>query len=418
MRVSRIPIVVVIAMTAAMICSCATMGEQQPAAEEEIRAVLVDGFASLKRGDIEKVMAVVSDDYMDSRGADKSALRLENERNIAQETLAGITFNLDRSEIVLEGSSAVVKPVIYESPVGNSAYEYRMKKEGDGLWRLVGLEPIVPPAVDIWAAALGGDIETIKHHLLAGTDVNGKNAEGQTPLHFATAFGHIDSVAFLLENGADTSARRWDGQTALDLVAPPWSPELEGIYRYLEGLLQIELDLDKIKAARPEIAALLREHAGKAESVKDDIWSAASGGDLRAIQRHIAAGADLNMIDSGMGNTPLIWSAVFGQTKAARMLIESGVDVDAMNRSGDTALHASSFYGQTEIVKLLLEKGADTSSRNQSWQTPLETIALPWSPEVEGIYQYIGGVLKIELDLAKIRAARPEIADLLRQHDG
>ncbi len=152
--------------------------------------------------------------------------------------------------------------------------------------------------------------------------------------------------------------------------------------------------------------------------MKDDIWSAAGEGDISAIKRHLSAGTDLNTIDPALGITPLNWSATFGRTEAAGMLIEGGADVNAKSRDGSTPLHTSAFYGWTEIVKLLLEKGADASIRSQNRQTPLEAVTQPWSPELEGIYRYIGGLLKTEFDLEKIKAARPIIADLLRQHEG
>ena len=40
-----------------------------------------------------------------------------------------------------------------------------------------------------------------------------------------------------------------------------WSEELEGVYKAVGGYLKLELDLDKIKSARPKIAALLAEEA-------------------------------------------------------------------------------------------------------------------------------------------------------------
>ena len=36
----------------------------------------------------------------------------------------------------------------------------------------------------------------------------------------------------------------------------------------------------------------------------------------------------------------------------------------------------------------------------------------------KGMYRYIGQALQLELDLEKIKAARPLIVDLLRQHGG
>ena len=41
------------------------------------------------------------------------------------------------------------------------------------------------PSVDIWEAARTGNVEAVKQHLAAGTDVNAKTMFGETPLDMA-----------------------------------------------------------------------------------------------------------------------------------------------------------------------------------------------------------------------------------------
>lgn len=416
MRVSLMTVVLVMTMVTAMVCGCATMTgtTSGPTPEEGVRAALEDTGAAFAGQDIERMMAGISDDYSNSQGFNKSMVRSFFEGAIAQGAL-GARINLEKCEIVVNGDYATAEPIIVTTSMGNESQVYKYKKEADGVWRVISNELILAPAIDIWTSAMGGDIEAIRQHVSAGTDVNARNNDGNTALHAAAFFGRTKAVELLLGEGADANARGGTGQTALDTVAPPWSPELEGIYRYIEGLLQTEFDLERIKAARPEIAALLRKQAGKTENVKDDIWSAAAGGDISAIKRHLSIGTDLNAAEPS-GNTPLHMSVLFGQMETARLLVENGADINAMSNDG-SPLHLAAFLGHTELVKLLLEKGAYTSIPNQNWQTPFEIVTQPWSPELEGIYQYIGGLLQIEFDLARIKAARPIIADLLVQHD-
>ncbi len=462
MSASRMAVVLAVLVMAAMVCGCAATGGRVPAEEAEtnagpmpagvVKAVLADVFRALKAGEIEKVMAAVSDDYSAADAADKSALRLVVEGMVAQGFFADATINMGRCQVAVDGDSAVAGPVAFESYMGNSAQEYRMRREGDGVWRIVSGEPILPPDVDIWTASSRGYTAMIEQHVSAGTDlnasdpqmgitplnaaallgqaeaagllveggadVNGQNRDGNTPLHTAAFFGHIDTVSLLLAEGADPNVRDQNGQRPLDVVSGPWNPELEGLYRYIGELLQLQLDLGEIKGARPVISEILAKQPDKTGSAKGDIWSAAGGGDIEAIRRHLSAGTDLNAMDPAMGNTPLLWAAIFGRTEAAGMLIEGDADVNAKGRDGSTALHAAAFYGHTETVKLLLENGADVNVRNQNWLTPLESVEPAWSPELEGIYQYIGQALRTELDLESIKAARPVIADLLRGHGG
>ena len=70
---------------------------------------------------------------------------------------------------------------------------------------------------NIFEAIEWGNIEAVKWHLAAGTDVNVKGgfADG-TPLHYAAANGHKEIAELLIEKGADLNAKDEDGGTPLD----------------------------------------------------------------------------------------------------------------------------------------------------------------------------------------------------------
>ena len=149
-----------------------------------------------------------------------------------------------------------------------------------------------------------------------------------------------------------------------------------------------------------------------------DIWTAAAQGNIEAIKELLAAGTDLNAKEPAGGSTPLIVAALLGQTEAARLLIENGANVNARNNDGITALHAAAFFCRTETVKLLLDKNAEVNAKNIRAETPLDTVAAPWSQELEELYRYVGGLLQLQLDIERIKAARPKIAALLRKSGG
>ena len=133
------------------------------------------------------------------------------------------------------------------------------------------------PNISIHDAVQKGNIEAVKQHIAAGTDVNAKGGViGGTPLHGAVTFGHKEIVELLIAKGADVNAKGVDGITPLDLATT-------------------------FRHRRTEIADLLRKHGGKHSSIHE----AAAGGDAEGVKEFLAAGTDVNAKDDLSGGTPL-----------------------------------------------------------------------------------------------------------------
>ena len=62
------------------------------------------------------------------------------------------------------------------------------------------------PDISILYAAETKNIDAIKQHLTAGTDVNTKDSKGKTPLHHATKDHEIEIAKLLISKGADVNA--------------------------------------------------------------------------------------------------------------------------------------------------------------------------------------------------------------------
>jgi hypothetical protein len=157
---------------------------------------------------------------------------------------------------------------------------------------------------------------------------------------------------------------------------------------------------------------------GNATEQQVDIWTAAATGNGEVVERYLAAGSDLDAKDPLGGSSPLIVASLYGQTETANALIEHGASLDAKNNDGATALHVAAFFAHPEVVSLLLEKGADPEAENRFGQTALQTVAGEWNDDLEGIYKMVAGLWKLELDLERIREARPRVADIMRRHSG
>ena len=154
--------------------------------------------------------------------------------------------------------------------------------------------------------------------------------------------------------------------------------------------------------------------SGKIRAPSVTIHEAVFMGNLKAIEKHIAAGTNLNEQDE-YGSSPLAIAATFGKTEAALALIKGGADVNMRGSDGSTPLHTSAFFCHTAIVEALLAADADVSIRNNYGTTALESVSTSFE-EVKAIYDQISkelGPLGLKLDYKQLRRTRPVIAELL-----
>lgn len=80
-------------------------------------------------------------------------------------------------------------------------------------------EAIVPD-MDLPTAIIQGNLETVRQHISAGTDLNKKDPfSGSTPLITAATFGKTDIAKALIDAGADLAPVNSDGSTALHSAA-------------------------------------------------------------------------------------------------------------------------------------------------------------------------------------------------------
>ena len=122
------------------------------------------------------------------------------------------------------------------------------------------------PSMSIHDAARDGNIEAVKQHLAAGTDVNAKIESGSAPLHLAASFGHKEVAELLIAKGADVNAKGgFAGGTPLLGAAAKGHKEIaELLIAKGADVNAKEGDgLTPLDWAYSETADLLRKHGGK-----------------------------------------------------------------------------------------------------------------------------------------------------------
>ena len=168
---------------------------------------------------------------------------------------------------------------------------------------------------------------------------------GETPLMAALYRGHMEIVATLVKAGA--------GQDIFAAAAL-------GNDDALEQALAVD-------------AAAVR-------SVAFDGWTplhlAAFFGHTRAVERLLAAGAEINGLSrNSLRNTPLHAAVAGGHVDAALRLIERGGDVHSSDAGGHTPLHIAAEAGYLPVVEALLARGADPHVVDAEDRTPLARAA-------------------------------------------
>jgi fucose 4-O-acetylase-like acetyltransferase len=142
-------------------------------------------------------------------------------------------------------------------------------------------ETVAAPKVDLHSAVFTGDLETIRQHVQAGSDLNVlEPSRASTPLITAAFIGNADAAKILIDAGAALNYQNADGSTALHTAAV---------------------------FGKTDIAKML-----------------------------IAAGTDLNTQNNN-GATALHTAAFFCHKEIVKELLAKGADKSIKNKSGQTA---------------------------------------------------------------------------------
>ena len=230
-------------------------------------------------------------------------------------------------------------------------------------------------------AARQGDLAAARHLVAAGADVNDTAATGTSALVVAAHSGHTALALFLLEHGADPHAAE-AGYSALHAAT------LRGDETLAAALLARGADPD---------APVVRGSQGRRNSpdyvLQHDVvgatalWLAAHFAEPGVMRALADGGADPRFAMED-GTTPLMAAVAARRRRepglapnpaederlvleAARVAIDAGVEVNAVDAAGNTALHTAARRRLDTVVQLLSDSGADLHAANGDGQTPL-----------------------------------------------
>jgi ankyrin len=205
--------------------------------------------------------------------------------------------------------------------------------------------------------------EAVRSLLKEKVDVNARQGDGATALHWATHFGDANTVDVLLRAGAKADVADDTGVTPLYLAC------LNRQGALVDRLLQ--------SRANPNAALVSGETV---------LMTCARTGEGAGVRALLARGANVNTKEPGHDQTALMWAAAQGHAEAVDALLGKGADVKARSRSfiqtvtsevtqragreelnydvprgGSTAILFAARSGDIESARLLIAAGADVN---------------------------------------------------------
>jgi ankyrin repeat protein len=174
------------------------------------------------------------------------------------------------------------------------------------LWMVAFGSGAAAAGSDVADAVMRGDAAAVRTLLAQKADVNAKQADGATALHWAVYRGDAALTGLLLQAGANPRAANSEGATPLSLAG------LSGNAAIVESLLTAGADPNE-RLPRGETALMMASRTGNAAVVK------------LLLER----GADVNAKEALRGTTALMWAADQGHVEAIKLLVAGGADVAA-----------------------------------------------------------------------------------------
>ena len=179
-----------------------------------------------------------------------------------------------------------------------------------------------------------------------------------TPLYYAALCGFQDLVEHLIVNNPEHV-----NATGGYLVAPLIAALESGHSQTAKFLYD--------KGAHPNVTGLVK---------RTPLLAAAWRGDLKMVQVLLEYKADVN-VRTEDGETPLHFTypsysqrpnVAASLPKVTRLLLEHGIDVNAVRVDRFTALHLAAKEGLVEVVRVLLEHGADVGAKTKGGMTAFQ----------------------------------------------
>ena len=244
----------------------------------------------------------------------------------------------------------------------------------------------------IHKAALDGNIETVKKHLAAGTDVNAKDVMKRTPLAYAAREGHKEIVELLLAEGADVNVENIHKWTPLQVAANKGHKEI------VELLITkgADVNVQGVAGGTPLDNAILRKHSETADLLRKH--GGKTGRELKSAElvSEAAETRDNEVIRQILASTEGKWILKAIGKEQGQEFNDAGTVINKWNESKSELLMESKINRGERIIELVdiikIDKGRILMDRGShqligKWNSNEKTIV--WNNK-SGDYVFTG----------------------------
>ena len=288
---------------------------------------------------------------------------------------------------------------------------------------------------ELLEAVRSGDGEAVRTLLENGANVNAREPDGATALHWASHRADLEAATLLIGHGADVDITNDYGITPMALACQNGSAELvqallhaganangvrpsgetalmtcarTGNEASVNALLSHGADVGTTEPARGQTAlmwASAQNHGGVVQALVDAGVDVAARTQVEPPSARPSASYGRRPSPESYGFTAVLFAAKQGSRSAIEVLLAHGADINDMAGDGTSVLQVAMFGGHWDLVPFLLERGADPNADGPGY-TPLHWASGSWEALLSGAlgaheYRWLAARGPGKLDLVK-----------------
>ena len=246
-------------------------------------------------------------------------------------------------------------------------------------------------------AAEQADREAVRTLLRAGEDVNARQGDGMSALHWAAEHGDHELADMLLHAGANV-----DGGTRIGGYTPLHIASRQGYPAVVSALLAANADV----SARTTVSGATPLHL------------AASSPGPSVVRILVEAGGEVDAREAAWGQTPLIFAASAGRLETAKILLQAGADHGISANVVDTAEMERADQAANQRLVTLLGEFKVKAGGGTDWKPRPNEVqgAIDFSREIQRKWPDVPDpACDIDTDAAASRFSRSALPDRCKQ---